>query len=69
MKNKLADAIQDSARQCWIQDGGSPAQALAMGALFNPEVLTIGFCRRFTEYKRAWLILKDIDRLKRILWQ
>ena len=67
LKNKLGICIQEQARKCWIQDGGSPEQAMAMGALFNPEILTIGFCRRFTDYKRAWLILKDIERLKRIL--
>jgi glycogen phosphorylase len=67
LKSKLAEAIRDSARQCWIQERGSPSQALAMGALYDPEVLTIGFCRRFTDYKRAWLILKDIERLKRLV--
>jgi starch phosphorylase len=42
-------------------------QILAMGALLNPEVLTIGFARRFTEYKRPALVLRDIERLKRLL--
>jgi starch phosphorylase len=40
---------------------------MAMGALVDCEVLTIGFSRRFTGYKRASLILHDIARLKRIL--
>ncbi len=35
--------------------------------VLNSEVLTIGFARRFAPYKRANLILKDIDRLERIL--
>jgi starch phosphorylase len=38
-----------------------------MGALIDSEVLTIGFARRFTEYKRSALILNDFERLKRIL--
>lgn len=33
----------------------------------NPEALTIGFARRFATYKRATLLLRDRDRLKRIL--
>ncbi len=33
----------------------------------DPEVLTIGFARRFATYKRATLLFKDIDRLKRII--
>jgi starch phosphorylase len=32
----------------------------------NPDVLTIGFARRATAYKRPELILTDIERLKRI---
>ncbi|MFH1016875.1 MAG: alpha-glucan family phosphorylase [Pseudomonadota bacterium] len=36
-------------------------------AHINPEALTIGFVRRFVEYKRATLLFKDPDRLARIL--
>ncbi len=32
----------------------------------NPDVLTIGFARRFTSYKRADLIFSDLDRLLKI---
>lgn len=32
------------------------------GKLFNPDVLTIVWARRFAGYKRAWLIMKDFDR-------
>jgi len=37
------------------------------GAYLNPDVLTIGFARRFSTYKRAHLIFEDPERLKRIL--
>jgi hypothetical protein len=40
---------------------------VAMGALLNPEILTIGFVRRFAGYKRPALIFHDVDRLKRIV--
>ncbi|MBE9561629.1 MAG: alpha-glucan family phosphorylase, partial [Proteobacteria bacterium] len=33
----------------------------------NPNILTIGFARRFATYKRATLLLNDIDRLRTIL--
>ncbi|MFN2220569.1 MAG: alpha-glucan family phosphorylase, partial [Anaerolineae bacterium] len=33
----------------------------------DPEVLTLGFARRFTGYKRPDLILSDLERLKRLL--
>jgi glycogen phosphorylase len=35
-------------------------------AKFDPEVFTIGFGRRSTAYKRADLLLRDLDRLKEI---
>ncbi len=35
--------------------------------VLNPQALTIGFARRFATYKRGDLILKDPDRLARIL--
>ncbi|MBI5100859.1 MAG: alpha-glucan family phosphorylase [Nitrospirae bacterium] len=33
------------------------------GMVFSPDVLTIGFARRATAYKRADLLFRDIDRL------
>jgi starch phosphorylase len=35
--------------------------------LFNPNVLTLGFARRFATYKRPNLLLEDPDRLLRLL--
>lgn len=35
--------------------------------VLNSETLTIGFARRFAPYKRAYLILKDLQRLEQIL--
>lgn len=37
------------------------------GLNFDPEVFTIGFARRATGYKRADLILSDLDRLRQIV--
>ncbi len=35
--------------------------------VLDPEILTIGFARRFATYKRATLLLKDPERLKKII--
>lgn len=35
--------------------------------LLDPDILTIGFARRFATYKRATLLFRDVARLKRIL--
>jgi starch phosphorylase len=40
---------------------------LAAGTLLDPSALTIGYARRFTEYKRPELIFRDPERLARIL--
>ena len=37
------------------------------GKRFDPDVLTITWSRRFADYKRAWLILMDKDRLNKLL--
>jgi len=67
LKLKLVSAILDRARERWSHDRIAAVQPLAMGALLDSEVLTIGFSRRFTGYKRAALIFKDTERLKKIL--
>ena len=67
LKIKLIRTILDRARERWSVDHVPPIQPLAMGALLDTETLTIGFCRRFTEYKRATLLFHDRERLKRIL--
>ena len=35
--------------------------------MFNPEVLTFVWARRFAGYKRAELLLHDIERFKRLI--
>jgi starch phosphorylase len=67
LKHKLIAFVQNRARSRWCRDCGSPSQALAMGALLDPDVLTLGFSRRFTEYKRASLLFNDMERLRRLL--
>jgi starch phosphorylase len=67
LKYKLIREIKNRARKRWSEDPLKPVQALAMGALLDSQVLTLGFCRRFTEYKRSALIFQDLDRLKRII--
>ena len=67
LKSRLIVAIQDRAMKRWNQGAITPQQVIAMGSLLDPYALTIGFARRFTEYKRPYLLLSDRDRLKRIL--
>jgi len=68
MKRKLLAYIQHRARHRWADDHVDPSQAIAFGALLEPDALTIGFARRFATYKRADLIFRDPARLRRILY-
>ena len=49
------------------QRGASASERQMAQDVLNPYALTIGFARRFATYKRATLILHDLDRLTRIL--
>jgi starch phosphorylase len=67
LKRKLVGAIRERMRSRWIDDCVPWRQMMAMGALLDPETLTIAFARRFTEYKRPALLFTDTERLKRII--
>jgi starch phosphorylase len=49
------------------QKGASQRELEHARGVLNTHALTIGFARRFATYKRANLILSDIERLKKIL--
>ena len=67
LKHKLIAAMRECARNRWLDDDRTSKQMPSLGVLLSPEALTIGFARRFTEYKRPTLIFRDIERLKRII--
>jgi starch phosphorylase len=63
LKRKLCAYVRERARAQWLNGKSHPVQVVASGVLLDPYVLTIGFARRFAPYKRASLILRDLDRL------
>jgi len=67
LKARLIASIQDRAQQRWTLGTVTPQQVIAMGSLLDPYALTISFSRRFAQYKRPYLLLSDIERLKSIL--
>jgi starch phosphorylase len=67
LKRKLVAYMREQARRQWFFNGVHPVQVIAAGALLDPYILTIGFARRFATYKRANLILKDLNRLLSII--
>jgi starch phosphorylase len=59
--------VRDRVARQLAERGASDAEVAKAGTLFDPQVLTVGFARRFATYKRPNLLLHDPDRLVRIL--
>ena len=66
-KVKMVNFIRERVRRKWADEGIDPLVAMAEGVMLDADVLTIGFARRMTEYKRPDLILYDLNRLEKII--
>jgi starch phosphorylase len=66
-KVSMINYIRDKVRVKYAKEGIDPVVAMAEGILLDPDVLTLCFARRMTEYKRPYLILSDLDRLEKII--
>ncbi len=67
LKRRLVDYILDLAQQERIPGNAHQAQVIASSLQLDPNILTIGFARRFTTYKRSNLILRDPERLLELI--
>lgn len=67
LKIHLLDFINNEARLRLREQWTDAGQLMAAGTLLNSDTLTIGFARRFATYKRADLIFRDPQRLRRLL--
>jgi starch phosphorylase len=47
--------------------GASAIDVKMSEEVLDPQIMTIGFARRFSTYKRAFLLFRDINRIKKIL--
>ena len=66
-KLSMQEEVRRNIKQRFISSGVSYGEVTELLKYLNPNVLTIGFARRFATYKRAALIFKDIERLTQIL--
>ena len=63
LKSQLLDFARRRACE-QAERRGEPQETLArLSKMLSPDALTIGFARRFATYKRANLLLKDMERL------
>jgi starch phosphorylase len=66
-KLELAYFCRRRLQSQFARHGEAPMVLEELSEALDPEVLTIGFARRFATYKRASLIFSDEERLARIL--
>lgn len=67
LRSLLVDDVRQRLRRSWLERGASDAELGWIATAFDPNVLTIGFARRVPTYKRLTLMLRDPDRLERLL--
>jgi len=67
LKHRLVEFVRERVRIRRERIGDSPEAIHNVNRILDPEVLTIGFARRFATYKRGALLFSDKERLKRLL--
>ena len=66
-RNKLITHARKRLKKQLIQRNSSNSQVHQVNQILDPNALTIGFARRFATYKRATLLLRDRERLTKLL--
>lgn len=67
LKQKAINLIRDQTIRQWAKYGYAKSWSEDLFSKINPSAMLIGFSRRFAPYKRAHLILSDLNRLDKIL--
>ena len=67
LKLRLVEFVRERIRMRRERVGGSPEALRSANQILDPEILTIGFARRFATYKRGALLFSNQERLHRLL--
>lgn len=67
LKQKLLDLIRERITRNWPLYRSEQIRREQVFGYLNSGAMLIGFSRRFAPYKRAYLILSDLDRLDRLV--
>ncbi len=67
LRERLVHDARRRLRKAWRERGAASAELAWIDEVLSPDVLTIGFARRVPSYKRLTLMLRDPERLKRLL--
>lgn len=66
-KEKLVKEVRRRVVAQYLRHGEGPQRISTAEQILDNNALTIGFARRFATYKRAALLFRDLDRIRRIL--
>lgn len=66
LKERLVAHTRDSVKHARQRRGEEQYLIDAASQLLDPEILTIGFARRFSPYKRGYLLMRDAERALKI---
>ena len=66
-KRRLVNFVRMRQHQAAVRRQASAGEVRRANEVLDPNAFTIGFARRFATYKRATLLFRDVERLKRIL--
>ncbi len=66
-RERLVNFVRGHLTRQLASVSASPQALEEAGSVFDPQVLTLGFARRFVPYKRPDLLLRDPARLARLL--
>jgi starch phosphorylase len=67
LRGELVAMARRHVKDSWLRRGADEAELAWTDHILDPGVLTIGFARRVSTYKRLTLMLSDPERLKRIV--
>ena len=67
LKLRLIEFVRTRIRAQRERIGESPEKIRKVNQLLDPEILTIGFARRFATYKRGTLLFQEPERLHKML--
>jgi glycogen phosphorylase len=67
LKLRLIEFVRERVRVRCQRLGESAEAIRKVNRILDPEILTVGFARRFATYKRGALLFSDKERLKRLL--
>ncbi|MGD6980967.1 MULTISPECIES: alpha-glucan family phosphorylase [Citricoccus] len=67
LRRALVRDVRARLRSSWLKRGASAAEVAWTENVLDEDVMTIGFARRVPTYKRLTLMLRDPERLKRLL--